>query len=139
MAGNPTIQEGQAVIIYAAFIDEARHEIENFYYKTRKWCHGKDFLSEDPISVKANQELKDRVFNTFDTLHDDIMDKLAQFKHDGRTLDGYHKQSDVLNEWNHIANHIFSTLAIGSNGIVEYSKLKAERLKSNFNIWLKDK
>ena len=133
--GDESITESQAVIIYGSIQDEARHEIENFYYKTKKWVKDKDLSPDGPYY----EQLRDRVMNLFDALEADIVDKLRQFKYNGRYLDKFQSRDKIKSEWSHIANHIFVTLVERSNGVVEYSNSKADRLKSLFNIWLREK
>tara|TARA_R110001592_G_scaffold265951_2_gene531580 strand:- start:10535 stop:11263 length:729 start_codon:yes stop_codon:yes gene_type:complete len=132
--GDESITEGQAVIVYSTLIDEARHEMENLYYKLKKWSHNKNLIEN---SAQAAQ-LKDRIDNTFEALEADIIDKLRQFKFQGKYLDKFHSKKHIKSEWTHITVHFYSTLYEGSNGLVEYSNAKAEKLKSQFNLWLRE-
>lgn len=130
--GDENITEGQAVLVYEDMINNSRVDLFDLYERTKKWLGGRDIVDHSDLA----KQLETRIFNHFEAAESNLMDKLRCFKHDGRWFSEY--QMTFSNEWRHIADNIYTTIANHENGIDDYLKTKFDTCTNFFNLWLKD-
>lgn len=130
--GDENVTEAQAILVYEDMLLNTKADLMDLYKRTKTWLGTRDII-EDP---ELQKQLEGRIFNHFEAAESNLMDKLRSFKYDGRWFSEY--QMTYSNIWRHIADGMYSTLAVHENGVSEYLDSRFEKCINCFNLWLKD-
>lgn len=130
--GDENVTESQAVMVYEDMIKNTKMDLMELYKRTKEWLGERQILEDSDLA----KQLETRIFNHFEAAESNLMDKLRCFKHDGRWFSEY--QMTFSHEWRHIADNLYSTIAVHENGVDEMLDNKFEKCVNCFNLWLKD-